>query len=252
MFHPKGPTFFELARQALSSTEKGYDLLAPKFDYTPFRTPDLVLKPVFDLIEQVDAALDLCCGTGAAMNYLKPICRKRLAGFDASAGMMREAKRLLTPIPGAVEPEFIQGDAYSLPFSREFDLIVCFGALGHIPRSKQKPFVEGVARALKPGGRFIFVTGNHPPFFSLSHLLARCFNGAMHLRNLLWKDRFIMFYLTFLLPECVSLLEEAGFSVEVKEGVFQNQLSPLKPVIATLKQEKEASVRRRVTSPSSS
>ena len=39
MFHPQGPTFWELARQALSSTQRGYDLLAPKFDFTPFRTP---------------------------------------------------------------------------------------------------------------------------------------------------------------------------------------------------------------------
>ena len=26
VFHPQGPTFFELARQALSSTQEGYDL----------------------------------------------------------------------------------------------------------------------------------------------------------------------------------------------------------------------------------
>jgi hypothetical protein len=44
MFHPQGPTFFELARQALSSTERGYDLLAEKFDYTPFRTDDIFLR----------------------------------------------------------------------------------------------------------------------------------------------------------------------------------------------------------------
>ena len=43
MFDPEGPTLFELARQALSSTEHGYDLLAPKFDVTPFRTPDAIL-----------------------------------------------------------------------------------------------------------------------------------------------------------------------------------------------------------------
>ena len=46
MFHPKGPSFFELVEQALSSTERGYDLLAPKFDYTPFRTPDEILEVV--------------------------------------------------------------------------------------------------------------------------------------------------------------------------------------------------------------
>jgi len=33
----------ELAMQALSSVEGGYDLLAPKFDHTPFRASDGVL-----------------------------------------------------------------------------------------------------------------------------------------------------------------------------------------------------------------
>src|ERR1039458_8699563 len=43
MFSPEGPSVRELAMQALSSVEGGYDLLAPKFDRTPFRTPDGVL-----------------------------------------------------------------------------------------------------------------------------------------------------------------------------------------------------------------
>ena len=43
MFWPQGPSVRELAVQALSSVEGGYDLLAPKFDHTPFRTPDDVL-----------------------------------------------------------------------------------------------------------------------------------------------------------------------------------------------------------------
>jgi hypothetical protein len=46
MFTAQGPTFRELAVQALSSVERGYDLLAPKFDHTPFRTPDAVLDAV--------------------------------------------------------------------------------------------------------------------------------------------------------------------------------------------------------------
>ena len=68
MFRPGGPTVFELARQALSSVERGYDLLAPKFDLTPFRTHDELLEAVAPLIgppRSIDRALDLCCGTGA-------------------------------------------------------------------------------------------------------------------------------------------------------------------------------------------
>jgi hypothetical protein len=39
VFSPGGPSVRELAVQALSSVEGGYDLLAPKFGCTPFRTP---------------------------------------------------------------------------------------------------------------------------------------------------------------------------------------------------------------------
>src|SRR3954464_12265346 len=96
MFHPRGPTFWELAQQALSSTERGYDLLAPKFDYTPFRTPDFVLQPAIERIAQrgrIDAALDICCGTGAGMQYLRPHTQQRLAGIDMSRGMLEIARQ---------------------------------------------------------------------------------------------------------------------------------------------------------------
>src|SRR5437588_4372209 len=102
MFHPQGPTFWELAVQALSSTEKGYDLLAPKFDYTPFRTPDVVLEAVAAQLRALapfDAALDVCCGTGAAMRFLRPLCRQRVVGLDISAGMLAVARQLTADAP---------------------------------------------------------------------------------------------------------------------------------------------------------
>ena len=70
MFHPQGPNFWELAEQCLSSTERGYDLLAAKFDFTPFRTPDEILDGMANYLGQprsIEAALDVCCGTGAAI-----------------------------------------------------------------------------------------------------------------------------------------------------------------------------------------
>src|SRR5437763_10148780 len=96
MFHAKGPTFWELAVQALSSTEHGYDLLAPKFDYTPFRTPDAVLARVGEHLAPLGpftSGLDVCCGTGAAMRMLRPLCRERVVGLDISAGMLGVARQ---------------------------------------------------------------------------------------------------------------------------------------------------------------
>src|ERR1043166_1694267 len=219
MFHPKGPTFWELAVQALSSTERGYDLLAPKFEYTPFRTPDVILDIVADHLRTLgpfSSGLDICCGTGAAMRMIRPFCRDRVVGLDVSAGMLAEARRRLADAPGTAPLEFVRGDAWCIPFTSSFDLAVCFGAFGHILTKDEPRFVAQIAQAVKPGGRFVFVTAHMPPLWSPIYWLARGFNGAMHVRNFLKSPPFIMFYLTFLVPGATKLLEAAGFDVEVK------------------------------------
>ncbi|MFF3405358.1 class I SAM-dependent methyltransferase [Streptomyces sp. NPDC002742] len=91
MFTPQGPTLRELAAQALSSIEHGYDLLAPKFDHTPFRTPDAILEAVGRALAPMGpfaAGLDLCCGTGAGMEVLRDLCRESVTGVDISTGML--------------------------------------------------------------------------------------------------------------------------------------------------------------------
>ncbi|KFG02432.1 SAM-dependent methyltransferase [Streptomyces scabiei] len=91
MFTPQGPSLRELAVQALSSVERGYDLLAPKFDQTPFRTPDAILEAVEAALSSMgpfDHGLDLCCGTGAGMEVLREVCRESITGVDISAGML--------------------------------------------------------------------------------------------------------------------------------------------------------------------
>src|SRR6188768_2493456 len=104
MFHPRGPTFGELARQALASTRSGYDMLAPKFDWTPFRTPAWLLDAVAPHLGapgSVGSAVDLCCGTGAALPLLRPLCRERIVGADFSLGMLAEARRATSGAGGA-------------------------------------------------------------------------------------------------------------------------------------------------------
>ncbi|MEU1697072.1 SAM-dependent methyltransferase, partial [Streptomyces hirsutus] len=91
MFSPEGPRLRELAVQVLSSVERGYDLLAPKFDHTPFRTSDSVLDATAVALRRLgpfDAGLDLCCGTGAGMDVLARVCRRSVTGVDFSAGML--------------------------------------------------------------------------------------------------------------------------------------------------------------------
>lgn len=219
MFDPRGPTFFELAVQALSSTRRGYDLLAPKFDHTPFRTPDpffqrfLEVWQEFEQPTEVDVALDICCGTGAAIEHLHPICRHDFLGVDFSTGMLRQARRNLEGFAGRPRLSLVQADFRSLPFRENIDLAVCFGALGHVLRREEASFIAQVFRVLKPGGRFAFVTHRMPSLISPIRWAAHGFNTAMKIRNLLIQPPFIMYYLTFLWPDIGPKLRDAGFVV---------------------------------------
>ncbi|RKH14001.1 class I SAM-dependent methyltransferase [Corallococcus praedator] len=236
MFHRDGPTFRELTRQALTSVEHGYDLLAPKFEHTPFRTPDAVLKASLAQVgpeRSVGAALDVCCGTGAAMRVLRPLCRDRVVGLDLSQGMLDEARQLLRDAPGDAALDFVRGDALELPFTEAFDLITSFGAFGHILEADEPRLVKGIARALKPGGRFVFVTGHPPSALNPGYWVAKGFNAAMRVRNALWKPPFVMYYLTFLVPRARALLEAEGFTVEVREGGMPKPFTGLVTVHAT-------------------
>lgn len=238
MFHPQGPGFWELAVQALSSTERGYDLLAPKFDFTPFRTAAPVLDAVGEILGRfgrVGAALDVCCGTGAGLEMLRPLCRERVVGLDLSRGMLEVARRRLPGAPGTAAVQLVRGDALDMPFRGEFELATCFGAFGHILPVDEPRLVDSVARALRPGGRFVFVTADPPPPWSLRSLLAHAFNLAIRLRNLLIRPPFVMYYLTFLLPRARKLLEERGFEVEVHRQVFPRPFHRYCLVVATLR-----------------
>ena len=224
MYHPDGPTFLELMRQALVSTERGYDLIAPKFDYTPFRTPDSVLDAMMAAIRDgsgagtVRAALDVCCGTGAAMSHLRALCTERVVGLDFSQGMLDEARRRVSAAPGDAAVELVRGDALALSFDAEFDVATCVGAFGHILPEDEDRFVSGIARALRPGGRFVFATGEMPSLTSAWWWMARSFNAVMRVRNAVLHPQFIMYYLTFLWPEVRTRLERHGLRVEALRG----------------------------------
>jgi ubiquinone/menaquinone biosynthesis C-methylase UbiE len=240
VYHPEGPTFLELMRQALASTEHGYDLIAPKFDRTPFRTPDPVLDAMMRAIADdatparpIRAALDVCCGTGAAMTHLRALCKERVVGLDFSQGMLDEARRRVAVSPGDAAVELVRGDALALPFESEFDIATCVGAFGHILPEDEDRFVAGIARALRPGGRFVFATGEMPSMTTGTWWLSRGFNAVMRMRNAVLRPQFIMYYLTFLWPGVRARLERNGFRVEARRGLCPAPYGSVIIVIAT-------------------
>jgi len=205
----EGPTLRELGVQALSSVERGYDLLAPKFDHTLYRTPQPILDATVGVLSDLGPfgdGIDVCCGTGAGLAVLEASCGGRITGVDFSAGMLARAR---SAHPDAT---WVRADARALPFTEHFDLAVSFGALGHFLPAERPALFDGVYRALRPGGLLAFPLHAPAPLTSRRYWTWRGFDLVMRVRNAVWRPPFVMYYRTTPLPAVQADLSAAGFT----------------------------------------
>jgi trans-aconitate methyltransferase len=93
-----------------------------------------------------ERVLDLGCGPGELTGKIAA-AGATAVGLDASPAMIDAARRLA---PGLT---FVVGDGQGLPFVSEFDAVFSNAALHWMPRASD--VAAGVARALRPGGRFV-------------------------------------------------------------------------------------------------
>lgn len=223
MFSPEGPTLRELAVQALSSVERGYDLLAPKFDHTPFRTPDTILDAVASALGGLgpfDDGLDLCCGTGAGLDVLERVCRGSVTGIDISVGMLEVARQGVGERTDGPRVSLVRGDVRALPFATTaaptpaFDLVVSFGAFGHFLPGELPGLFAQVHSVLRPGGRFAFPVAAPARPGTRVYWALLGFDAVMRVRNAVWKPPFVMYYRAFRLADVRRELTYAGFDVE--------------------------------------
>jgi SAM-dependent methyltransferase len=140
-----------------------YRLLAEFYDevFTPTRTPlkkarNELLKEV---LPEVKSVCDLACGTGeTALEF----ARRGIETFavDLSPTMCRlaceKAARQELPV------QVIAGDMRNFRLPQQVDLVTCESdALNHIARrSELRRVAAAVARALRPGGCFLFDVNN--------------------------------------------------------------------------------------------
>lgn len=110
-------------------------------------------EPVVELLNPKpgERILDLGCGDGALTE--KIIARgAEVVGVDGSGDMVAAARH--RDIDAHV------ADAYQLDFASEFDAVFSNAAL-HWMKRDPDAVIQGVGRALKPGGRFVAEMGGH-------------------------------------------------------------------------------------------
>jgi trans-aconitate methyltransferase len=141
--------------------------------------------------------LDLGCGDGVLTKKLKDLgCV--VVGVDASPDFIRSAQDL------GLDARLMDGQA--LDFNGEFDAVFSNAAL-HWMKQKQK-VLEGVYRALKPGGRFVAEMGGQGNVDQIETATRQ----ALKKRGLLGKVSDPNFYPSP--AQYRELLENQGFQVE--------------------------------------
>ncbi len=106
-----------------------------------------------------DVVLDVGCGDGRiTVSIAQAVPRGRVVGVDLSADMIAHAtaQHCRPPIDNL---RFATADAAALTFEPTFSLVFSNAALHWI--ADQRAAVAGIARALRPGGRFIAQFGGY-------------------------------------------------------------------------------------------
>lgn len=100
------------------------------------------------------AILDLCCGQARHAIALAKL-GYRLTGFDLNSFLIDAARKYAAD--AGADIRLVQGDMREIPFEAEFDAALnLFTAFGYFEdESENQRVLEGVARALKPGGKFL-------------------------------------------------------------------------------------------------
>jgi predicted TPR repeat methyltransferase len=117
-----------------------------------YRTPALLqelLDAHLGAAPALETALDLGCGTGLCAPLLRPMAR-RLVGVDLSEKMLDKAREV------GMYDELVCADIVAWLEGRaaEWDLVLAADVLVYI--GDLAPLFDGVARVLRPGGRFAF------------------------------------------------------------------------------------------------
>jgi ubiquinone/menaquinone biosynthesis C-methylase UbiE len=151
-----------------------YDPIAEQYKRSK-QQPWRIFIECFTLMELVGdpsglAVLDVACGEGFYTRMIRQRGASRVRGVDLSHGMIELAAREESRHRLGIE--YVVGDARELPETDPFDVVVAAYLLNYARnRDELASMCRGIARSLKPGGRF--VTVNSSP--SLAFPTAPCY-----------------------------------------------------------------------------
>lgn len=104
------------------------------------------------------SVLDVGCAGGALTRGVAEKVGQsgRVVGLDANARLLAEARQMHGDTPNL---EFVQGDAYALPYQNEFDVVFAARMLQWLERPADA--LQQLIQAARPGGLVVVLDYNH-------------------------------------------------------------------------------------------
>ncbi len=99
--------------------------------------------------------LDVGCGMGFALQGLQSLGFQDISGIDIDRSQIEAAIRR-----GLPAEQVVDSAAYLQHRPSNYDLVLMFDVLEHIPVSEQIPMLRAIHTALRPGGRIILQVPN--------------------------------------------------------------------------------------------
>jgi ubiquinone/menaquinone biosynthesis C-methylase UbiE len=112
------------------------------------------------------AVLDLACGEGHYTRMIRRLGAARVVGVDISSRMIELARKQEAANPLGID--YHVGDGARLAIAGSFDLVTAAYLLNYSRTYEElQAMANGIARNLKPGGRFVAINDN--PDHALEH-----------------------------------------------------------------------------------
>jgi SAM-dependent methyltransferase len=110
------------------------------------------IRRAAELTQRKRRVLDVGCGAGRAIPIFQEIGFE-VTGIDVSAALLDTARQRHP------DCRFVHDDIREWPIDQDYDLIVAWDSIFHVPYGSQRQLTEKLCKALQPGAVLLFTGG---------------------------------------------------------------------------------------------
>ena len=196
------------SNKIIEKVKSDYNLIAKTFSNTRFREWD-EFSFFLKFYKPTSNVLDLGCGNGRLLDFLKKVGFEYYLGVDQSEKLLKIA-RSKYPRYTFLEQEFS-----NLNLDNRFDSVFIIASLHHLPPDEQLHALKGLKKYLNQGAYLFITNWNLHQFRYLPFLLKSIFLPSYGFRGVLipWQNKIKRYYYSFTKRRLEKILIKSGYKI---------------------------------------